>query len=408
MEIALPYGEEFITLKIPDRNLLGVIKQNPVSIPTDIELQKKNLFNAAKEFLAKAKTILVIVNDYTRPTPTAEILKLLEELFHQSDVKFIVASGTHRPPNEKEFKQIFGDCYERHKSQIMVHDANDNASLFFLGKTRFGTSVWLNKAILWADRIITINSVEPHYFAGYTGGRKSFVPGIAGIETITQNHKYVLNPKAMTLNLLDNPVHEDMTEIVKMVPRPVFSIQVVLDAQHKIYSLKFGDIFNSFFASIVDANKIFCVPIKEKADIVVTVVQRPYDINFYQSQKAMENARLALKDGGIIIAVSKCFHGVGEDNFVKFLSSFSNPEQALKQAANEFKIGHQKVVRLALLLKTAEIWTVMGIEDKIVQGVFMTPFSDVNLACQNALKKKGSEAKVLVLLDGSLTVPQIN
>jgi lactate racemase len=405
MEIKIPYGEEKLTLTIPDRNLIGVVKPATISPTEDINVLKEKMAENLKTFLDKARFVLVIVNDYTRPTPNAEILKTIEGALKKRDVKFIVACGSHREPNEKEFLQIFDNFYEPYKDKIIVHNARDNASLFFLGKTRSGTPIWLNKAILWADKIITINSVEPHYFAGFTGGRKSFIPGIAGIETITKNHKHVLNPKAMTLNLNDNPVHQDMTEVAKMIPKQVFSIQIALDANHKIYSLKFGDLFKSFNDSIEDAKKIFCIPIKEKADIVITVVQHPYDVNFYQSQKAMENARLALNDHGIIIAVSKCFQGVGEDDFVRFLSSFPNPAQALKKINHEFKIGYQKVVRLALLLGSSEVWTVMGIEDKIVKSVFMTPFHDINLALQQALAKKGANAKVLVLLDGSLTVP---
>jgi nickel-dependent lactate racemase len=408
MEIPIPYGEEKLTLRIPDLNLLGVVKPASLSPAENINVQKEKIVKELKEFLAKAHTVLVIVNDYTRPTPNSDILKLIEEELKEHDVQFIVASGSHRAPNEKEFKQIFGNFYESYKDKIVVHNARDNVSLFFLGKTSLGIPVWLNKAILWADKIVTINSVEPHYFAGFTGGRKSFIPGIAGLETITKNHKLVLNPKAITLNLKGNPIHEDMTEIVKMVPKEIFSIQIALDADHKIFSLKFGDIFKSFYDSIEDAKKIFCVPIKGKTDIVVTVVQHPYDVNFYQSQKAMENAKLALKDQGIIIAVSKCFQGVGEDDFVRFLSSYPSPAQALKHIENDFKIGYQKVVRLSLLLSSSEVWTVMGIEDKTVQSVFMTPFHDINLALQKALEKKGASAKVLVLLDGSLTVPLTN
>lgn len=405
MEIDIPYGEAKLTLKIPDSNLLDLIKPSTPPILQDINLQKNNLIQGLKNFLHRAKRVLFIVNDYTRPTPTAEILKWIENLLKEYELKFIVASGSHRAPNEKEFRQIFGDFYESYKDKIAVHNPNDDASLFFIGKSRFGTPIWLNRIILWADKIITINSVEPHYFAGFTGGRKSFVPGIAGIETITLNHKNVLNPKATTLSLKGNPVHEDMTEIVKMIPKPIFSIQTVLNPEHKIYSLAFGDIFKSFDNSINDAKKIFCVPIKEKADIVVTVVQHPYDVNFYQAQKAMENAQLALKNNGIIITVSKCRQGVGEDNFVKFLAAFSTPQQALKQVENEFKIGYQKVVRLAQLLSSSLVWTVMDIDDKIIQSVFMIPFHNVDDAIQAAIAKKGSNAKVLVLFDGSLTVP---
>ncbi len=408
VEIKIPYGEDWLLLNLPDQNLIGIVK--PIAAPTsnDIDIQKVNLRDALKDFLNRASRVLVIVNDYTRPTPTPEILKIIDDLLKEYEVRFIVACGSHRSPNDKELQKIFGQFCEIYRNRIIIHNASDQPSLFFLGKTRLGTPVWLNRAILWADKVVTINSVEPHYFAGFTGGRKSFVPGIAGLETITQNHKYVLSPEAMTLNLVGNPIHEDMTEIVKMIPKAIFSIQVTLNADHKIFSLKFGDIFKSFDDSIADAKKVFCVPVKEKGDIVITVVQAPYDINFYQAQKAMENAKLALRDNGIIIAVSKCHQGVGEDNFVKLLAACSSPQQALKKVESEFKIGYQKVVRLAHLLNSSEIWTVMDIDDKIVQSVFMTPFHDINYALQKALAKKGNNAKVLVLLDGSLTVPLTN
>jgi len=403
MEIKLPYGKEDILLEIPEKNLLGILKPNP---PTKKEeINSEDLKQSLNKFLKGGKSILIIVNDYTRPTPTAEIISIIEPEISNYDVRFIVACGSHRGPSAKELVQIFGKYAELYKDKILVHDAKDNSKLKFLGKTRLGIPVWLNQAVWEADKIIAINSVEPHYFAGFTGGRKSFLPGVAGLETITANHKLSLQPQAKTLALEGNPVHEDMTEIAKMVPRGIFSIQTVIDDKHQLYSIRYGDLYKSLELAVEDAKKIFCVPIKEKADIVVALIQEPYDINFYQSQKAMENGKLALKDKGIMITASKCREGIGDDEFIRTIAGSKRPQEVLTRIAKEFKLGRHKSAKLAETMMWAEIWTVMPIDDKIVRSVFMTPFHDLNIALQKALEKKGPDAKILILPDSSLTVP---
>ncbi len=405
MQIKLPYGKEEIVLEIPEKNLLCVLK--PQQVSSKIEIDTPVLQNNLKEFLANSKRILIIVNDYTRPTPTETIISMIEPVIKDYDLQFIVACGSHRAPIDDEFIQIFGRYYNIYKDRILVHDANDNAKLTFLGKTRRNTPVWLNSAIWEADKIISINSVEPHYFAGFTGGRKSFLPGVAGLETITANHKLSLQPQAKTLALEGNPVNEDMNEIAQMMPRDIFSVQVVIDDNHKLFSIRYGDIFESEKQAIEDAKKIFCVPIQEKADIVIALIQEPYDVNFYQSQKGMENAKLALKDKGIMIVASKCRKGVGDDEFIKTIASCQSPNDVIEKVAKDFKLGRHKSAKLAETMQWAEIWTVMPIDDNVVKSVFMTPFSDVNEALQKAIEKKGKDAKILILSDASLTVPLI-
>lgn len=440
MQIKLPYGKEDITLEIPEKNLLGILRPQPPTVTGSYRAKQKaevdveGIKVSLKSFLANSKSVLVIVNDYTRPTPTEMIISMIEPVIKNYDFRFIMACGSHRAPMPDELVQVFGKYAELYKDRILVHDAKDNAKIKFLGKTRRNVPVWLNQAVWEADKIIAINSVEPHYFAGFTGGRKSFLPGIAGLETITANHKLSLQPQAKTLALEGNPVNEDMNEIAKMVPRDIFSIQVVIDPapishkaeietkvesskpqklenkygvndRHQIYSIRFGDIFKSEEQAIEDAKQIFCVPIKEKADIVVALVQEPYDINFYQSQKAMENAKLALKDKGIMITASKCRKGIGDDEFIQVIARCKNPQEVIKKVADDFKLGRHKSAKLAEIIVWAEIWTVMPISDEIVRSVFMTPFSDINIALKTALEKKGPNAKILILPDASLTVP---
>jgi len=415
MQIRLPYGKEEIVLEVPEKNLLGILK--PQQPKEKVEFDVKDLQKNLKNFLANSKKVLIIVNDYTRPTPTAEIISMIESIIKDYDFRFIVACGSHRAPMPDELVQVFGKYAEFYKDRILVHDAKDNTKIKFLGKTRRNTPVWLNQAVWETDKIIAINSVEPHYFAGFTGGRKSFLPGIAGLETITANHKLSLQPQAKTLVLNGNPVHEDMNEIAKMVPRDIFSIQIVIDPAHQIYSIRYGDIFKSEEQAIEDAKQIFCVPIEEKADIVIALVQEPYDINFYQSQKAMENAKLALKDKsrplegedkGIMIVASKCRKGIGDDEFIRVITTCKTPAEVIEKVANDFKLGHHKSAKLAEIMQWAEIWTVMPIDNKIIESVFMKPFSNLNLALQKAFEKKGADVKVFILPDASLTVPLLN
>ncbi|MCS7258621.1 MAG: lactate racemase domain-containing protein, partial [candidate division WOR-3 bacterium] len=233
MKIKLPLGKGNVTIDIPNENLLGILKP-PAHLPHR-EIDREELLEKLHNFLGNSKKVLVIVNDYTRPTPNEQIIDIIEVLLKKLDVRFIVACGSHTPPNATQLRQIFGKYIQIYSDRIINHNAREITQLKFLGKTRRGTPLWFNQ-ILWdAEKIITINSVEPHYFAGYTGGRKSFIPGVAGIETITINHKLALSPEARTLNLKNNPVHEDMTEATKMIPRPIFSLQAVINADHKLY-----------------------------------------------------------------------------------------------------------------------------------------------------------------------------
>jgi lactate racemase len=405
MQIKLPYGKEDVIIDIPDKNLLGILK--PQQPNETVKIDIKGLQAELKNFLSNSQKVLIIVNDYTRPTPTADIITMIEPIIKDFDFRFIMACGSHRAPMPDELVQVFGKYAELYKDRILVHDAKDTKQLKFLGKTKKNIAVWLNQAVWEADKIIAINSVEPHYFAGFTGGRKSFLPGVAGFDTITANHKLSLQPQSKTLALTGNPVHEDMNEIARMVPRGIFSIQIVIDSAHQIYSIRSGNLFQSEDEAIEDAKKIFCVPIKAKADIVVALIQEPYDINFYQSQKGMENAKLALKDKGIMVVASKCRKGVGDDEFVRLLASTTNPKQAIEKIDKEFKLGYHKSAKLAETMLWAEIWTIMPIDDNIIKSVFMTPFKDLNTALQKALDKKGVNASVLILPDASLTVPLI-
>ena len=312
MLIEIPYGkDERINVNIEDKFVSEIVTPNKVPIGNEVETIQNAVSNPINssnfhDFLKDSKDILFIVNDATRPTPTAKVLDIIYDDIKGYNIKFIVATGIHRAPTEDEYVQIFGKHYQEFKDIIYAHDSKKEEDMVYLGTSKNGTEMLVNKIGVDADKIVIIGSVEPHYFAGYTGGRKSFLPGIASYKTIEQNHKLALSPKAKSLALEGNPVHEDMIDALKTVKKDIFAIMTILDMDHNIYAATSGNIYDSFTAAIDKANDVFVVKIKEKADIVVSVAKFPMDIDLYQSQKAIDNAKLALKEDGILIVVSKC------------------------------------------------------------------------------------------------------
>ena len=278
-----------------------------------------------------------------------------------------------------------------------------------LGVTKRGTAVRLNRAVVNAQAVVVIGSVEPHYFAGFTGGRKSFMPGVAARASIEQNHCHALGPAARLLTLKGNPVHEDMMDSLKFLDEArIFSIQTVLLRDRVIFACCAGDIRDSFYRAVKFAKKIYCRPIPDKADIIVTAAAYPMDIDLYQSQKAIENAKPVLKKGGIVILVSRCRTGIGDRAFYDLLTSGKDPAGLLAEVKRGYRLGYHKTVKLAELLTWAQVWAVTDLPDQDLTAAFIRPFRDLQIAVDAALAAKGPKAKVLVLTDGSVTVPVIS
>lgn len=413
MELTVPYGQESVKVSVPDDHVLGVISPNDVEIGDEEETLRSALANpinskSFQEFITDAKDILFIVNDGTRPTPTSKVLEILYNDIKNLQFKVIVATGTHRPPTEEELKYIFGKYLDEYRDSIVIHDSKNENMLEYLDTTERGTKMYINRLALEADKIVIISSVEPHYFAGYTGGRKSFLPGLASYKTIEQNHKLALEPAAKTLALTGNPVHEDMEDAVKkMLEKEVFNINLVLDNDHNIYAATAGEVNSSFLAAINKANEVFCVKVAEKADIVVTIAPYPMDVDLYQSQKAIDNGKLALKENGILLLVSKCRTGVGHDNFVKLLASSDDPQGTLDNISKEYRVGYHKAAKLAEIALWAEMWAVTDLDDELLKSVYMKSYHDLQQALDDALAQKKSDAKILFMMNGSITVPMI-
>jgi nickel-dependent lactate racemase len=415
MQIKIPYGKENVEINIPDNS--EILVPNKVKIQNENKLIEEALenplgFESYDEFADDCEKILVIINDATRPTPTSKILKyLLPVLSSHPDIKFLIATGVHRAPTEEEYKYIFGDTYKIFRRKVYAHDARKDEDMAYLGKSKNGTEMYINKLVPEYKNILVIGSVEPHYFAGYTGGRKSFLPGVASYKTIEMNHKLALSDDARSLALGDNPVNEDMVDAMNVLKDlNVFSIQTILTGDHKLFAVTAGDLHKSFDAAIEYSKQIFCVPLKQKGNIVLSAAPYPMDIDLYQSQKALDNGKLALDDDGVIILISKCRTGVGEDAFLELLCRADTPKDIFKILDEEYKLGFHKAAKMAQIGIRAEMWAVTDLDNDIIKKAMLKPYSDIQTAVDDAIKlikSKGKEPRVVALPFGSLTVPLI-
>lgn len=412
MRLEVPYGGGVQAVEVPDGNLGEIVYPKDVHSPNKVSLILQAIGKPFKskplgEFLEGGKEILVIVNDATRPTPSGKIIGVLDPFLSGKNVKYLVATGMHRTPTEEEYRFIFGDILNRIRPKVYAHDSK-NSQMASLGISKNGTVLKVNKMVADADRIIVISSVEPHYFAGYTGGRKSFLPGVSAYETIEQNHKLALSLDAQSLKLEGNPVNEDMEDAMRALKdKQVFSIMVVLNKHHGTCACFAGDLRESFRRATKKADDVFVVKIKEQYDIVVAVTAFPYDIDLYQSQKALDNAKFAVKDGGIIILVSACRDGIGPPNFLNLLASASTPRQVFEKIAEGYKLGYHKAAKMAEIGMRCKMVAVTGLPPEISRKAHLAPASSLQEAVDSALKELGSGAKVTFIMDAVITVPRV-
>ncbi len=413
MDIPIPLGERTEIVSFPDDWQVKVIHPKAISVGEARDVIREALQSPVhappfSEFISPFRRPCVIVNDATRPTPTARVLECIYPELAERDVTFLVATGSHRAPTEEEYRFIFGDLWEWASKRVVVHDAKASPCRL-LGRTRFGNDLHLN-ALLWeADCIIPIGSVEPHYFAGYTGGRKSLMPGVASYESITVNHRLAISPAARLLTLEGNPVAEDLNdaEALMLDTFHLFSIMTVLDGAGQVYAARAGHLKYAFRKLVAMADEVFVVDVNEKADVVITVAREPTDIDLYQSQKALENVRHALKDGGILILVSACRSGVGSRAFLDLLASEETPEAVVKRLKAEYRLGYHKAGKMAELAMMCHLWAVTFLDEETIRQAKMRPLKSVSEAIKEIRDMKGSAVSVLIVMDGGMTIPRV-
>jgi len=395
--------------EFPDDTIVLSGKSHPALPDDEISDKIIRAFNVYRDQF-NGKKISIVVNDITRRIPTEKILKVILGFLSIENIEILTATGTHDLPSKDDLKNIFGDLYEKLKSVIHCHDCNDKKNLVRLGETSRGTPVEINNKFFEAEAIICINSVEPHFFAGFTGGRKSIIPGLAGLETVIANHSLAKSEKAQSLNLADNPVHLDLEEAVNLVLKvPVFSIQLVISRSQKIIGLFCGDISRSFYEASEMARDAYSVPVDRKFDIVFAIGEAPLDVNLYQLQKAQEHGAEALADGGILIVVGACEEGVGSPYFSRLADDYPTPESALSERAmRDKRFGIHKLVKTARRLQKIKIRYITKLDDNVIRKVYFDPIKTPRKALKEALEYFGGSAKVAVLKDACYLVPVRN
>ena len=412
MNIDIKYGKDGVQkVDVPDENLIGIFYPKDVECGDPNEVINASIddpigYDSLDQFLEGGEDIVFIVNDGTRPTPTAKVLDALSKRMDLRKARYLIATGNHRDMTPEEYDFVFGSHYAELKVRIICHNAKQSECVF-LGTSKNGTPMEVNKIAVDADRLVIITSVEPHYFAGYTGGRKSFLPGVASFRTIEANHKLAMKQEAQALALEGNPVHEDMMDALEQIKgKRIFSIQIVMDRHQNIYKVASGDLNKCFRTAVGWAEDVFCVPIPQKADVVISVAPYPMDVDLYQSQKALDNGKWALKEGGKIIMVSKCREGIGHATFMQQLSTSKDPKVVLENLNKEYKLGYHKAAKMAEIAVWADIWAVTDLDPEIIRSANITPFPSVAAAMEQALKEN-PKAKVIIMMDGSVTIPKV-
>ena len=350
--------------------------------------------------------VLTVVNDGYRRTPTEQLLSIVWDYLKNGD--FIIATGSHRKPTDDELKKIFGGRLEQIRSRLHIHDCYNKSTLVNVGHTSHGTPVFLNNKVIDADLIFTINSVEPHFFAGFTGGRKSLIPGLAGFDTIQANHRFAKDLKSCALNLDDNPLHRDLEEGLKLIgDKTILTIHCVTNRNGEIVDLFIGSLHQAFLQACSSAAESYTFEAPEKYDIVIANCEPPLDANLYQLQKAQEHGGRMVANGGVLITAGACHEGIGSEYFVKLADKYPTPDSVLDRGMNDDSFVIHKLIKTARQLQKFRVYYVTALDEDIIKRLYLNPFNNIKEALNAALEEIGKDAKIAVLDDAGYTVPVI-
>lgn len=413
-DLQLPYGEKTVPLSIPERNLLGVVGGKKAPVIGLAEAFKRAWespigIDAPAEIFHPGESVVFVVTDHTRSTPTREILPLIWERIssrvRRNDVTIIIATGTHRSPTDTELEAMLGNL--RREFRVAIHDCDRNH--VEIGRSARGTPILIDRLVAEADRVVTLGHIGMHYYAGYSGGRKNILPGAAGRETIEVNHAQLTDPHCEGCVYQENPISEEMSEAAKLVGVD-FIVDCVFDAHGRVAKVVVGDIEEAHAVGRAFWDSLFQVEVQEQADLViVSAGGHPKDIDLYQAYKALYNAGKAVKEGGMILLVAACPDGIGNDLFEDWVMRCERPEDVFGILEEEgFKLGGHKAVYLAKDLARAQIALVSEMEDELVRRFFLMPITDPNEFVTLARERFGEGFRTLVMPHGADTFPLVS
>lgn len=414
MKLEFGFGTGVQTVEVPEKNLLGVLMSNdvPRGLMNEAEvvraLEHPIGTPRLKEIVRPGEKIAIVTSDITRPCPTYRIMPaLLDELYaagcRAEDITLVFALGSHRPHTPEEMRKLAG---ERAFQEVRCVDS-DRADCVHMGTTDCGTPVDITRVVAEADRRICLGNIEYHYFAGYSGGAKAIMPGVSTREAIQANHRMMVRPEAHAGNLEDNPLRMDLEQAAAICGVD-FIVNVVLDEHKQIVRAVAGDLVKAHREGCRFLDGMYLKELDARADIVlVSQGGAPKDLNLYQTQKALDNAKHAVKPGGTIILIGSCKEGLGEKVFEEWMLSAPTPESMIERIGRDFQLGGHKAAAIAMVLQNAEIELVSELDPDFVKRIFLKPASSAQEALDRAFARLGEDATVLAMPYGGSTLPRV-
>jgi len=424
MQIKLEYGRSGLSAEIPDANLVKVLNLSPAEPVADpnaaIEHAIRNPIGARSltELAQGKRDACIVICDVTRPVPNKTLLPpilaaLTEAGIPREKVTILIATGTHRPNEGAELEGMIGREIAE-TCRIVNHVCTDKEAMQYLGTTDRGTPVNLNRAYCTADLRLTVGLIEPHFMAGYSGGRKLIMPGIAAMETVQAWHspKFLEHPNATNGIVKDNPVHEESLTIARMRP-PDMIVDVTLNQQNEITGIFAGDLWEAWRAGVAFAEKHVRVPLPEQVDIIITTCAgAPLDATFYQAIKGMVGALPVVKPGGSVIIAASCSEGVGSVGFSKALTDIEDMGvfiDAIQQPDWAFIPEQWQIEEFGRVVLRNDVYLVCdGIPRERHPDLFVQAASSVEDAVAKSLTKYGPDATIAVIPKGPYVIPYVS
>lgn len=410
----LGFGKGYVEVHIPEKNLMAVLEPNDVEIALTGEQEvRRGLAEPIgtprlRDIVKKGEKIAVVTSDITRPMPSKIVLPpLLEEMqaagVDLGDVTVVLALGSHRFHTEEEKRYLVGDgVFEK----VRVIDG-DPSNCVHLGVTAMGTPVDIVADVANADRVICLGNIEYHYFAGYSGGAKAIMPGVSTRDAIQSNHSRMVLPEAKAGALEGNPVREDIDSVADFLNID-FILNVVLDEKKTIIKAVAGHYMQAHRAGCAFLDSLYKVEIPRRADIVVVSPGGyPKDINMYQAQKALDNARHAVREGGIIVWLASAKEGLGEHVFEQWMTKSPSAHFMVEEIQRNFQLGGHKAAAIAMVLDKSRIFIVSDLEKDFLEKIFLEPFGSAQEAIDAAFAALGADASVIVMPYGGSTLPGV-
>jgi lactate racemase len=420
VKLRLDYGTDGMEVDLPDHRVT-VIEPMPRPAAPDphdtlVRAIRSPIGTAPlRELWRPGKKVAISVCDITRAQPRRQQIEaLFSEMpgVRHEDVTILIATGTHRINTPDELERMLGAELVG-RCRIVNHNARDASVLRHVGKTSTGVPVYLNQEWLAADFRITTGFVEPHFFAGFSGGPKMVAPGLAGLETVMTLHDAVRigHPKATWGITQGNPVHDDVREIAKMVPVH-FAVDVTLNREQKITAAFAGEILAEHQRACAYAKDTAMRSVPAPYDVVLTTNSGyPLDQNLYQSVKGMSAAAKIVKPRGTIVCAAECRDGLPtHGSYGQVLASQPTPQRLLDMInAPGYSVPDQWQVQVQaqIQLKAQVLVKTTGLGAGDVRAAHFEPIEDVATAVRGALERAGAEATLCVLPQGPQTIPYL-